>query len=192
MHLFKRPIIASALVAFSVVLTACSSTSSSFLVTPQVFWNQSKALAGAEFVLTVVDQRPSDQTLFLRKGTAVTSLPTSNNLAQQLESTLTDAMTAQGAKLTSSSVTTMTVQILKLSADADQRTVEHLVKNDVELRIEIQNHNGSFDKVYAGKSSFSGPFKLDNAAAEVKLRVLTEQVLAELLNDSSWHPYVKG
>ncbi len=66
------------------------------------------------------------------------------------------------------------------------------MKNDVELRIEIQNHNASFDKVYAGKSSFSGPFKLDNAAAEVKLRVLTEQVLAELLNDTSWHSYVKG
>ena len=154
----------SVFVALSLALAACSSTSSSFLVTPQVFWNQSKTLAGAEFVLTVVDQRPSDQTLFLRKGTAVTSLPTSNNLAQQLESTLTDAMTAQGAKLTSSSVTTMTVQILKLSADADQRTVEHLVKNDVELRIAIQNSNGSFDKVYAGKSSFSGPFKLGSCA----------------------------
>ncbi len=86
----------------------------------------------------------------------------------------------------------MTVQILKLSADADQRTVEHVVKNDVELRIAIENQHGTFDKVYAGKSSFSGPFKLDNAAAEVKLRVLTEQVLAELLNDSSWHSYVKG
>lgn len=188
MHSLMR----TGLVALSLAFAACSSTSSSFLVTPQVFWNQSKNLAGAEFVLTVVDQRPSDQTLFLRKGTAVTSLPTSNNLAVQLESTLTDAMTAQGAKLTSSSVTTMTVQILKLSADADQRTVEHVVKNDVELRIAIENHNGSFDKTYAGKSSFSGPFKLDNAAAEVKLRVLTEQVLAELLNDSSWHPYVKG
>jgi uncharacterized lipoprotein YajG len=66
------------------------------------------------------------------------------------------------------------------------------VKNDVELRIAIENQHGTFDKVYAGKSSFSGPFKLDNAAAEVKLRVLTEQVLAELLNDSSWHSYVKG
>ncbi len=63
MRLFIRP----ALVAFSLVLAACSSTSSSFLVTPQVFWNQSKTLAGAEFVLTVVDQRPSDQTLFCAK-----------------------------------------------------------------------------------------------------------------------------
>ena len=33
------------LVAFSLALAACSSTSSSFLVTPQVFWNQSKTLA---------------------------------------------------------------------------------------------------------------------------------------------------
>lgn len=192
MNPLTRPLVRPVLLAFSLALAACSSTSSSFLVVPQVFWNQSKVLAGAEFVLTVVDQRPSDQTLFLRKGTAVSSLPTSNNLAQQLESTLTDAMTAQGAKLTSSGVTTVTVQILKLSADADQRTVEHLVKNDVELRIAIENGQGSFDKVYAGKSSFSAPFKLDNAVAEGKLRVLTEQVLAELLNDSSWHSYVKG
>ncbi|WP_419571320.1 YajG family lipoprotein [Rheinheimera sp.] len=180
------------LLALCLGLTACSNTSSSFIVSPQVFWNQSNELKGAEFSLQVVDQRNSEQTLFLRDGAKVNSRPTSNNLAETLEISLTNAFQAQGAQVVSSSPTSITVQIIRLNADADQRTVEHLVKNDVELKLIIENSAGSFDKAYAGKSSFSGPFKLDTAVAEGKLRVLTEQVLAELLKDQSWHSYAKG
>jgi len=179
------------LLAVSLGLAACSNTSSSFIVSPQVFWNQSNKLQGAQFALQVVDHRATGQTLFLRNGAQVSSRPASNNLAASIEQSLTGAFQAQGAQVVSSSPTTITVELIKLAADADQRTVEHVVKNEVELKLTIENSAGSFDKSYSGKSSFSGPFKLDTAVAEGKLRVLTEQVLAELLRDSSWHSYAK-
>lgn len=179
-------------IAFCVALTACSNPTSSFIVAPQVFWSQSNALQGADFALQVVDARTSDQTFFLRNGNAVSAKQTSNNLVASLEGALTQALQAQGARVAYSAPTSITVQILSLNADADQRTVEHLVKNEVALKLVIENGAGSFDKVYSGKSTFSGPFKLDSAVAEGKLRVLTEQVLAELLKDTSWHSYAKG
>ncbi len=86
----------------------------------------------------------------------------------------------------------VTVQINQLEANAELRTVEHIVKNNVELSIQIERDSGSFNKSYSGKSSFSGPFKLDTAVAERELRVLTEQVIANLLRDQSWQDFLRN
>ena len=117
--------------------------------------------------------------------------PQTNQL-QQLEQTLSQALTSQGASLTTNSNVTMTVNINQLQAIVDQRTLEHAVTNQVALTVFIQHPQGTFSKSYSGDSSFTAPFKMDIAAVERELRVLTEQVLAQLLQDSSWHQVVKG
>ncbi len=180
------------LLASMLTLAACSNPVPSFIVAPQVFWNQTNQLSNVAFRLNVQDNRPTNGTLVMRDGDKVNAYPTSNDLPQQLQQALASAFTSQGARLSEAEPVVVTVQINQLEANAELRTVEHIVKNNVELSIQIERDSGSFNKSYSGKSSFSGPFKLDTAVAERELRVLTEQVIANLLRDQSWQDFLRN
>jgi uncharacterized lipoprotein YajG len=184
----RRFVLAAALLG----LTACSNPVPSFIVAPTVFWNQSTQLSGVAFTLQVQDNRASNGTLIMRDGDKVNAYPTTNNLPQQIQDTLTQAMTAQGARITPGEPVIVTIQINQLEANANLKAVEHIVRNTVELTISIERESGSFNKPFSGRSTFSGPFKLDTAVAERELRILTEQVLASLLRDPSWQEFLRN
>lgn len=174
------------------LLTGCSSPLPGFIIAPQVFWPQTNQLQQSRFAFSVSDARGQAYSLRLQQGGKVQHITTANDVRAQLEQTLSQALTSQGASLTTNSNVTMTVNINQLQAIVDQRTLEHAVTNQVALTVFIQHPQGTFSKSYSGDSSFTAPFKMDIAAVERELRVLTEQVLAQLLQDSSWHQVVKG
>ncbi|HEX5792122.1 MAG TPA: YajG family lipoprotein, partial [Rheinheimera sp.] len=170
-----------------ILLTGCSSQVPSFILAPQVYPSQSNQLHQTRFAFAVSDERGIAYTLRLLNSGKVQQIATSNDVRAQLEQTLSEALTAQGANLDINSSTQMTVQIAQLQALVEQRTLEHVVTNQVALKVYVQNAQGTFSKTYSGDSSFTAPFKMDVAAVERELRLLTEQVLAQLLQDSSWH-----
>ncbi|MDX3774671.1 YajG family lipoprotein [Chromatiaceae bacterium AAb-1] len=178
------------LVAF--LLGGCASKVPSFIVAPQVFWPQSAQLQQSQFAFYLTDNRPQNYTLRIQQGDKTEQYPTTNNLRQQLEQTLAQALTDKGATLTSGSDNVLTIQIDQLDALIHQRTLDHQVNNKVTLTLLIQNQAGSFRKSYSGDSSFTSPFKADIAAVERELRVLTEQVVSQLLQDDSWQNYLRG
>lgn len=173
------------------LLTGCSSPTPSFILSPQVFWPQSNQLQQSRFAFSVSDERGVPYSLRLRNGEKVQQIESRNDLRAQLEQTLSQALSQQGASIDNNSSTTMTVKIAQLQALVEQRTLEHAVTNQVALTVFIQHDQGTFTKTYSGDSSFTAPFKMDVAAVERELRVLTEQVLAQLLQDSSWHSTVR-
>jgi len=177
---------------FAVGVAGCSNPVPSFIVAPQLMTNQSNQLSQVAFSLVVQDNRPTNGTLIMRDGDSVRSYPTSNDLTSQIQQTLTTAMQQQGASISGNEPVRVTIQINQLEANAELKTVEHVVKNNVELTVLIERDSGSFNKSYSGKSSFSGPFKLDTAVAERELRVLTEQVLGNLMRDSSWQNFLRN
>ena len=174
------------------LLTGCSSQTPSFILSPQVFWPQSNQLQQSRFAFFVSDERGVPYSLRLRNGDKVQQIESRNDVRAQLEQTLSQALSQQGARLDNNSTTTMTVKIAQLQALVEQRTLEHAVTNQVALTVFIQHEQGTFTKTYSGDSSFTAPFKMDVAAVERELRVLTEQVLAQLLQDSSWHNAIRG
>jgi uncharacterized lipoprotein len=173
-------------------LAGCSTAVPSFILAPQVFWPQSNQLQNTQFAFSVSDVRPIRYTLRLRDGNKVNQIETRNDLRAQLEQTLSQALTEQGARLDFNSSTQMTVKISQLQALVEQHTLEHSVTNQVSLTVFVDSPNGTFSKTYSGDSSFTAPFKMDVAAVERELRVLTERVLGQLLQDSSWHQAVRG
>lgn len=174
------------------LLTGCSSPTPGFIIAPQVFLPQSNQLQQSRFAFNVSDERGLPYTLRLRNGDKVQQIKASNDVRLQLEQTLTQALNAQGAQLDNNSSNRMTVRIAQLQALVEQRTLEHAVTNQVALTVFVQNEQGTFSKTYSGDSSFTAPFKMDVAAVERELRVLTEQVLTQLLQDPSWHQAVRS
>ena len=174
------------------LLTGCSSPTPGFIIAPQVFLPQSNQLQQSRFAFNVSDERGLPYTLRLRNGDKVQQIKASNDVRLQLEQTLTQALNAQGAQLDNNSSNRMTVRIAQLQALVEQRTLEHAVTNQVALTVFVQNEQGTFSKTYSGDSSFTAPFKMDVAAVERELRVLTEQVLTQLLQDPSSHQAVRS
>lgn len=174
------------------LLTGCASQIPGFILSPQVFWPPSNQLQQSRFAFNVTDVRGQPYTLRLQQGSKVQHIGTANDITAQLQQTLSQALTDQGAALSQDSDNRLTIKISQLQAMVDQRTLEHAVTNQVALTIYIQHPQGTFSKTYSGDSSFTAPFNMDIAAVERELRVLTEQVLAQLLQDNSWHQLLRG
>lgn len=167
-------------------LAGCSSTRPGFILAPQVFAPQSNQLQQTRFAFAVIDERGLPYTLRIQNGDNVEQIATSNNLTGQLQQSLVQALQEQGAVQDAGSDVQLTVKIAQLQALVDQRTLEHSVTNQVALTVQVQHPQGSFSKTYSGDSSFTAPFKMDIAAVERELRVLTEQVITQMWQDSSW------
>ncbi len=180
------------LVLLALLLAGCASQTPGFILSPQIFWPQSNQLQHSRFAFSVADVRGQNYTLRLQQGGKIQHISTANDVRAQLEHTLSQALTEQGATLTTASSSSMTVRISQLQAIVDQRTLEHSVTNQVALTVFIQHAGGTFSKTYSGNSSFTAPFKMDIAAVERELRVLTEQVLVQLLQDTSWQQPLRG
>lgn len=175
-----------------VLLTGCASQTPGFILAPQIFASPSTQLQQSRFAFAVSDERGMTYTLRVRDGDNVQQVATSNDVRAQIEQTLRQALTDKGANLDINSQTQLTVKIAQLQALVEQRTLEHNVTNQVALKVYVQHPGGTFSKTYSGSSSFTAPFKMDIAAVERELRVLTEQVMGQLLQDTSWHQAVRG
>jgi len=182
----------SILCGLLMTLVGCSNNVQSFIVAPEVFWTPSNKLTGMTFALTVQDNRPSNATLIMRDGDQVRSYPATNNLVGQLNTTLSDTFKKQGAQVQVSDPVAMIIQINQLEANAEINLANHTVRNSVALTLMIEKGTGSFNKSYSANSSFTQPLKLDTAMAERELRILTEQVLGNMLNDASWQDFLRN
>lgn len=168
------------------VLAGCATKVPSFMVVPQVFWPQTTELQGAQFSFAVVDMRPRPQSLTIKQGSNENHYRTSNDVRLQLEQTIANALREKGANLDQQHSVQLKIQINQLQANVLQRPLDHQVVNQVALTVFIQSDTGTFSKSYSGDSNYTAPFKVDLAAVERELRILTEQVLNQLLQDPAW------
>lgn len=180
------------LIVMMLLLTGCASQTPGFIVAPQLFWPQSTALQQSQFAFNVTDSRGQPYTLRLQKDGKVQHIHAANDIRAQLQNVLSQTLIDQGAVVSPDSSTIMTVRINQLQSIVEQRTLEHSVTNQVALTVYIESPSGTFSKSYSGDSSFTAPFKMDVAAVERELRVLTEQVLTQLMQDTSWHSALRG
>lgn len=168
------------------LLAGCAAQVPSFIVAPQIFWPQAAELQGKAFEFALVDLRPRPQTLTIRQGGNEQLFRTTNDVRAQLERTVADALREKGAILDPNQSSQLRIQINQLQANVTQRPLDHQVVNQVTLTVFVQTPGGSFTKSYAGDSNFTSPLKVDLAAVERELRILTEQVLNQLLQDPEW------
>jgi uncharacterized lipoprotein YajG len=178
--------------AISLSLVACSNPVPSFIVAPQLITNQTGQLSNVRLSLTVQDNRPTNGTLIMRDGDGVRSYPTSNDMIGAITQTLTGAITQKGGIVAAGEPIMVTIQINQLEANAEIKTVEHVVRNNVEISVLIDRNGSTYNKSFSARGNFSAPFKLDTAVAERELRLLVEQVLGQVMADSSWQDFVRG
>ncbi len=178
--------------ALTASLVGCSNAVQSFIVAPQVLATQSNQLANVSFTFSVQDNRPSTATLVMRDGDTVKNYPASNDVMGQIQNTLTEAFKKQGASVTSADSVTVTLQVNQLQANAEIKLANHTVRNSVEVTLLIEKNGASFNRSFSGSGSFTQPLKLDTAMAERELRVLTEQVLNDVMRDASWQNFLRN
>lgn len=174
------------------LISACSNNPTKFILAPQAFSTQSPALSQRQFSLTVQDKRAMPYTLRVMQDGKSYQLKTSNDLVAHLQSAIAQTLSQQGATLDNNSRNQVVIQIAQLQALVQQNTLDHTVTNQVALIINVKTATGDFTKTYSGDGNYTGPFKMDVAAVERELRVLTEQVLSQLLQDNSWQTFLRS
>jgi uncharacterized lipoprotein len=180
------------LVIALLLVSACSNNPTKFILAPQVFAGQSQMLSQSQFSLKVLDSRAMPYTLRVVKDGKSFRLKTSNDLVSHLQKSISQALMQQGASVNNNSSNHVSIQIAQLQALVQQNTLDHTVTNQVALTINVKTAAGDFTKTYSGDGNYTGPFKMDVAAVERELRVLTEQVLSQLLQDASWQAFVRS
>lgn len=178
--------------ALAALLVGCSNSVQSFIVSPQVLATQSNELANVSFALTVQDNRPTNSTLIMRDGDSVKNYPATNDVIGQIQSTLIDALKKRGAAVNAADSTSVTIQINQLEANAELGLAQHVVHNAVSITLLIEKNGASFNKSFNRSGKWSQPLKLDTAMAERELRVITEQVLNDVMADSSWQNFLRN
>tara|TARA_R110002126_G_scaffold119373_11_gene260253 strand:- start:4614 stop:5165 length:552 start_codon:yes stop_codon:yes gene_type:complete len=176
---------------FILLLAGCASKPPSLIVSPQVFWPQAPSLTQSTFSFYLLDQRSSLNTLIIQRGDTNQGYATVNDLRADLQQTVANALQQRGATLTNQSQRSLTIQINQLQARVNQRPLDHEVVNRVTMTIIVQNNGDSFSKAYSGDSRQIAPLRADIAVIERELRVLTEQVLTDLLSDNSWQTFIR-
>jgi uncharacterized lipoprotein YajG len=174
-----------------VMLAGCASKPPMLIVSPQVFWPQAPSLAQSSFNFYLLDQRSSMNTLVIVRGKKNQGYTTANNLRAELEQTVANALKQRGANLVNQDARSLTIQINQLQARVNQRPLDHEVVNSVTMTVLVQNNGNSFSKAYSGDSRQIAPLQADIAVIERELRVLTEQVLTDLLQDDSWQTFIR-
>ncbi|MAD74217.1 MAG: hypothetical protein CML20_05375 [Rheinheimera sp.] len=174
------------------LLAGCASKPPQLIVSPQVFWPQAPSLNQTSFDFYLLDQRSNMNTLVIYRGEYSKGYATANDLRAELEQTVATALKARGASLSNQSGRTLTIQINQLQARVNQRPLDHVVVNRVTMTVLVQHNGNTFSKAYSGDSRQIAPLKADIAVIERELRVLTEQVLTDLLRDESWQTEIRG
>jgi uncharacterized lipoprotein len=174
------------------LVSACSNNPTKFILAPQAFTAPSPALSQSQFSLKVQDKRAMPYTLRVRKDGKSYQLKTSNDLVAHLQNAISQTLMQQGVTLDSNNPNHVAIQIAQLQALVQQNTLDHTVINQVAFIINVKTAAGNFTKTYSGDGHYTGPFNMDVAAVERELRVLTEQVLSQLLQDSSWQTFLRS
>lgn len=181
------------LVLTFLLISGCSNNPTKFILAPQAYAAPSSLLSQAQFNLQVLDNRAMPYTLKVVKKGKSYQLKTSNDLVAHLQATISQALSQQGAAIDSNNNTSVTIKVAQLQALVQQNTLDHTVSNQVALTIVIKTDSGNeFSKTYSGDGDVTGPFKVDIAAVERDLRILTEQVLSQLLQDTSWQRFLRS
>ena len=180
------------LVIMLLLVSSCSNNPTKFILAPQAFLAPSQVLNQSQFSFKVVDNRAMSYTLRVVKEGKSYQLKTSNNVVAHIESSVSEALSQQGADLNTNSNNQVEIQIAQLQALVSQNTLDYTVTNQVALLINVKTPAGEFSKTYSGDGNFTAAFKMDVATVERELRILTEQVLSQLLQDNSWQAFLRS
>lgn len=178
--------------AIFTLLSACSSGPTSVVVAPQIMPTNTYNFMQKSAQLNVVDTRSTTHVVqILKEDEAATLYPSQTALSSVITKSLADSLKVQNLSITQNASNTITVYIDKAMVTVNQTMVKYTAKNEIALRVEINNGEQTLNKKYSTTGNSKGALKADIAVLERNFNQQIGKVLSQILSDKSVQSFIK-
>ena len=180
------------LTAILTLLTACASGPTSVVVAPQIMSTSVNNFMHKSTQLHVIDSRSSTHVVqILKEGKAATLYPSQEALDSVILNSLSSALKIKSLSINNTAANQMTVFIDKALITVNQSMVKYSAKNELILRLEVNNGEQTLNKKYNATGSSTGALNADIAVLERDFNQQLGKLLAQILVDESIQNFLK-
>ncbi|MDP2560030.1 YajG family lipoprotein [Psychrobium sp. 1_MG-2023] len=179
------------LILTTLLLSACSQTPNSFIVSPdQLVTTERQAYQGG-YNLSVVDSRSYRHVLQINNGDEKQQLLSANKPSDSLiASSLEKALFHQGFSQSATDNHSVKVSIEQMLVKLDQTNFKFETQTKIKLKIEVNAANKTLTKTFNTKAATHGPLQADIAVLESEFNQLLGKLLDDIANDEQIQQYL--
>lgn len=186
MYLFIKKFLHSAAILSTLLLIACTTPQTSVKLEPELSIKPSDNLTSNKVSWNIKsqDRRIAHYLIEISEGDGVAKLINESSSSRSLvENMLIKEWQQQGLTVDYDSRNIITVQLLKLLANVEQKQLSFDNKADIAIRIEVKTASDTFTKTYKSRFKQEGVFNADSDKISHQLSIQLSQLLNEIVQD---------
>ncbi len=180
-----------ALLIFVSALAACSSTSSTIVLSPNIPVAHHKISTFSPISVQVIDQRSVDYIVNIDGSDPKNrTLSSSESLKQLLQHSLVNGFEGANVALSHQAPVSLTFYLDKLLVNVKQNTFDYNATTSLVLRVKGNSPHQTFTKDYKVSGSMNGAFKLEHSDIEKELNNLIDKLTTDIINDDQLQDFL--
>lgn len=175
-----------------VLLSACSTSIKHVIVNPELNIVSSHLLVQKQAQLKVTDLRSRHHIVqILREQQAPELVTAQSAITSIVEKTLAEALKNQGLQIQPAANNQIEVIIDTALVSVEQTLLKYSASNHIEIRVVINNSQGSLQKVFKITGNSHGPLKADLAVLERDFNQQLEKLLTQVVQSSELQAFIQ-
>lgn len=165
-----------------VCITACSTTPTHLIVSPEINLSPSNQLTGKETQLQVVDMRTSPhiiQILEVKEPAIIIS--SKQRLEEIIKETLTKEWQTQALTFSNKANNKMTVTIEKAIISIDQESVSYSTQSEIVIKVSVDNNTQTLTSSFKKRAHSEGALGADIKKLEYEFNQHLSALLTQIL-----------
>jgi len=176
---FLKSLMASVLL---VTLTACSTTPTHLIITPELYITASNQFFNKQASVTVEDMRTSTHIVqILEKDEAATILSAERRLEDTIQGILTKQWQQQGLLISATAKNNLTVTIEKAIISVQQESVSYSTQSEIIIKVTIDNTKQTLTTRFKNRAHSEGALKADIAVLEREFNQHLSTLLKQII-----------
>ena len=176
----------AALISFTTLLIACTSSPISIKLQPELSANQPSPLINkTTWKINSQDLRIAQYLIEISKEKGAATLVNGSQSSRLIiEKLLQQQWTKQGLIINTQSAHKINIQVIKLLAKVKQNLFSHQINSQVVINVQLKNGGKVFNKVYKSNANQEGPLNVSIEKTSKLLNTQLSQLLDEIVQDS--------
>ncbi len=174
------------------LIGGCANQPSHVIVSPVLLHKPQIQYVNKQAALEVTDLRTNSHIVQISKdGEAATLFSSQAQLSAIVKKSLVQAFNKQGLSIEGDSANKIHVYIEQAKTSVKQSFTKYSARNNIALRITIENSAQTFSKTFSSKGSSNGPFSPDIAVLERDLNQQLGNLLSQIVQSNEISSFIR-
>jgi len=188
----KSSIIKLLLLSFSTLLFACSSPVKQVIVSPEINLGNSNVFQQKQAQIHFKDLRPTNHIVeILRIGEVAQLYPPQQTIVSVVEQSLSSALKANGLQIQPLAANKVEVLIDNAVITVHQDLLKYGASNLMNIRVVINNAQGTLTKSFKVSGTSNGPLKADLAVLERDFNQQLAKLLIQIVQSKELQQFIE-